>query len=356
MALGTKLLDALLLIVAAFLLYFGFTESPIDSAPYSPPTAPGLTGVLAPNNELKRAKLLGLGILKGPEDVEVDREGRVYSGTSDGKIIRVLENGTIETFADTKGRPLGLHFDKDENLVVCDASKGLLSIDKKGTVSVLTTRAGGLPIALADDLDIATDGTIYFSDASAKYPLADFLLELLEAKPYGRLLRYNPRTKVTDVLLTGLYFANGVALSHDEAFVVVNESFRYRITRYWLKGPNAGHHDIFLDNLPGFPDNISANGKGAFWLAFYTVRNSLADFSHPHPWMKNLVARLPRFLWPRRKKYGLVLKLDETGTVIKSLHDPDGSHLHEVTSAKEFAPFLYLGSIGNDRIGKIRLK
>lgn len=38
------------------------------------------------------------------------------------------------------------------------------------------------------------------------------------------------------MLLKDLYFANGVALSKDESFVLVAETFQYRISRYWLKG------------------------------------------------------------------------------------------------------------------------
>ena len=99
------------------------------------------------------------------------------------------------------------------------------------------------------------------------------MFDLLEARPHGRLLRYDPATRQTTVLLRDLYFANGVALSRGEDFVLVNETYRYRTRRFWLKGPKAGTSDVFLDNLPGFPDNIDGNRKGSFWLALFTVRN-----------------------------------------------------------------------------------
>lgn len=348
--------ELIVLILSAFLLYFGFTKGPVDAAAYSPPKAPALTGVLAPNHELKKAKLLGLGKVRGPEDVEVDKEGRVYAGTSDGKIIRVRADETVEDFATTHGRPLGLRFDGHGNLVVCDAIKGLLSIDPQGKVTVLAARAEGGPLHVADDLDIASDGMMYFSDASTKYRLPDYPLDMLEARPYGRLLRYDPRTKKVTILLKGLYFANGVALSQNEEFVLVNESFRYRITRYWLKGPKAGRRDTFVDNMPGFPDNLSSNRRGSFWVALFAARNTVADVIHPYPWMKNFIARFPQVLWSKQPSYGLVLKLDETGKVVESLHDAEGRHLNTITSAKEVGGFLYLGSLDNDRIGKLRVK
>jgi hypothetical protein len=49
-----------------------------------------------------------------------------------------------------------------------------------------------------------------------------------------------------------------------------------------------------------------------------------------------------------------VIKLDESGQLLDSLQDPSGQHLYEVTSAFERDGYLYLGSLHNDRIGKIK--
>lgn len=67
-------------------------------------------------------------------------------------------------------------------------------------------------------------------------------------------------------MLDGLYFANGVAVSPDQSFVLVAEMVRYRVRRYWLDGLERGTVDTFVENLPGFPDNIRSNGKGTFWI------------------------------------------------------------------------------------------
>ena len=140
-----------------------------------------------------------------------------------------------------------------------------------------------------------------------------------------------------------------------EDFVLVNETYRYRIVRYWLKGPKAGTHDIFIDNLPGFPDNISSNGKGRFWLAMFTVRNEVIDKLHAFPFLKSQMSKLPKTLWPKPKPYGLVLALNENGKITQSLHEPTGEYLKGITSAREYAGYLYLGSLHNDRIGRYKL-
>jgi sugar lactone lactonase YvrE len=350
-----KISIVLLLLLFSLVLFFVFRETPVDSVAYTPPAAPDLVGILAPNNHLETSEIIAAGKINGPEDVAVDEDGRLYGGTGDGEIIRIWPDGSIETFAVTDGRPLGLHFDENGNLIVCDAYKGLLSIDTKGVVTMLTTSAEGVPFKYTEDLDIASDGTIYFSDASDTFDHGHYLYDLVESRPHGRLMSYNPADATVHVLLKNLYFANGVALSKNEDFVLVNETYRYRITRYWLSGPKAGTSDIFADNLPGFPDGISADRKGTFWLALFTVRNSLMDTIHPYPFLKTLLSKLPPSLWPKPEPYGFVLALDEEGNIIRSLQEPTGKHLWEITSVQEHGGSLYLGSLHNDRIGKYNL-
>ncbi|MBI5582464.1 MAG: SMP-30/gluconolactonase/LRE family protein [Deltaproteobacteria bacterium] len=345
-----------LLLLACFpIVYLLAQKAPIDPAAYSPPGSPLLTGVLAPNDLLTRAELLARGKINGPEEVAVDRQGRIYGGTQDGKVLRLLPDGRLETFAVTGGRPLGLQFDREGNLIVCDSYKGLLSINPAGKITILAQSINGVAFKFTDALDISSDGVIYFTDASDKYGQNEYLYDLLEARPHGRLMRLNPTTGEIKVLLSDLYFANGVALSSREDFVLVNETYRYRITRYWLKGPQAGTSEVFLDNLPGFPDNITSNRKGTFWLALFTVRNGTVDRLHPYPFLKSLLSKLPKALWPQPKPYGLVLALDENGQIVKSLQEPTGKHLREITSAREYDGYLYLGSLHNDRIGRFKL-
>jgi len=68
------------------------------------------------------------------------------------------------------------------------------------------------------------------------------------------------------------------------------------------------------------------------------------------------VAKLPDWMRPKAVEYGLVLALDETGAIVASYHDPDGHHLREITSVEEHDGYIYLGSLGNDRIGRLKLK
>ena len=348
-----RVLLLLLALLVVTLAYLAIKPSPIDPVAWDPPPAAPMTGPLAPNAKLAIAELIGQGQIDGPEDVETDAQGRVYGGTNAGTIVRV-EDGKITTFADTGGRPLGLDFAPDGALIVADAKKGLLSVAPDGAVTLLTDSADGLRFGFTDDVAVASDGVVYFTDASDKFGFGDHMLDLLEGRPHGRLLRYDPVSKQTKLLADGLYFANGVALAKDESFVVVNETYRFRLSRHWLRGPKAGTTERFGAELPGFPDGVSQSGRGTFWVAMFTVRNPAGDFLAPRPLLAKMVANLPRALWPKPAPYGLVIEVDEQGQILQSLHDPDGG-VYEVTSVHERDGALYLGHLHRDRITRVPL-
>ncbi|MFL1407616.1 SMP-30/gluconolactonase/LRE family protein [Marinobacter sp. M1N3S26] len=349
----------LILLLITFVVLGGFllSPSPIESQGWQPPSAPAMTGALSPNERLKLSDILARGHLENPEDTAMDAQGRLYTGTSDGWIMRMADGGSgePERWVDTGGRPLGLVFDKQGNLIVADARRGLLEVSPSGQVRVLTREAEGLPFRLTDGVDVAADGVIYFTDASSRHSLANHQLDLLAMRPNGRLLSYHPRTGQTRVLLRNLYFANGVVVSPDNDYLLVAETPRYRLLRYWLTGPEQGQAEVFADNLPGFPDNLDVDGRGRYWVALPARRRATLDLLHHQPWLKDVVARLPESLRPGPGRYGLVLALDGNGEVITSLQDTRGDYLWGLTSARVHDHELFFGSLYSNRLGRLPL-
>lgn len=353
------LVDSIVLI-AVYLVVF---PVPISPAAWNPPQAPDLTGQYQQNSRLAGVERLSLGTGTprpgtgfAPEDVAIDAEGRLYAGLDDGRIMRLQADGTRpEEFSHTHGRPLGLVFDGTGNLIVADAIKGLLAIARDGSVSVLTTEADGLRFACTNDLDVARDGTVYFTDASSKFPLTDFTADILEHQGNGRLLAYDPKTKTTRTLMKNLCFANGVAVSPDQTFLLVVETGAYRVHRFWLSGPKQGQSEIFIDNLPGFPDGISSNGKNKFWVALVTPRDETLDKLLPHPFLRKVIYRLPKLVQPAPKRYSFVLSLDANGKVVDNLQNPAGDCYAEIANVVEHNGALYFGSIGESTVGRFHL-
>ena len=357
MSLKKRLGLAVVLIIAAALAYLLLAPVPIAPAAWVPPPAPTLTGQYEQNTRLSPVQRLPLGEGHGPEDVALDAEGKIYAGFDDGRIMVLQSDGSQpRLFANTGGRPLGLIFDQSGNLLVADALKGLLSVDKTGAIRVLATDADGVKFNCLNDLDLGADGTIYFSEASHKFPMTQHVQDLLEHQPNGRLFALNPQAKKPRALLRDLYFANGVAVSPDQTFVLVAETGKYRVRRVWLKEPKMGQNDVFIDNLPGFPDGISSNGQGRFWLALVTPRQAIFDKMLPYPFIRKMVVRLPKFLQPAPQRYSFVLGLDQQGRVVENLQNGSTDCYAQIANVVERNGNLYFGSIGEDTVGRFNLR
>ncbi len=347
-----KVLLSLVIVIALVVLYFIVWPVPIEPVAWEAPPNPGYAGAFAVNERLKGVETLPIAGNHGPEDIAVDTQGRIYAATHEGHIVRVNADGSNgETWVDTQGRPLGIDFDKDGSLIVADAFQGLLSISPDGAITMLATEADGIPIRYADDVDVGADGKIYFSDASTKFGAKEYggtyeasLLDLNEHGGHGRLLVYDPATKKTRTLLDGLNFANGVAVSHDQNAVLVNETGSYRVIRFWVQGPRKGTSEKLIGSLPSFPDNISAGENGRYWVAFVSPRNPLLDKLSGNPFMRKVIQRMPAFLRPQAVPYGHIMAIDDSGNVVADLQDPDGEYPIN-TSVTETKNHLYIGSL-----------
>jgi len=348
-----KVLGALLALALAYLLLW---PTGMDPVAWTPPPAPPLEGVYAYNEKLKGIQQLALGVGRGPEAINVDAVGRLYAGYADGRVLTFMAGGGNYTeLTNTGGRPLGITFGPNGGLVIADARRGLLHLGRK--LTELATQADGVPFGFTDDVDnTRLDKNVYFTDASHKFGYGQHMRDLLEHGPNGRLLQYNVVTKQVRVLLSGLHFANGVAVGPDDAYVLVNETGKYRILRYWLKGPQAGTHDVFIDNLPGFPDNVTYNNRGLFWVAIFAPRDALLDELLPgNRYLRTVISKLPAFLQPRPKRHAFVLGLDTDGKVVVNLQYAGDDAYAPITSVREHGPFLYFGSLTYPAIGRLPL-
>jgi len=313
--------------------------------------------------------------LRGPESLAFNSKGEMFTGVHDGHILRVdtKEERTYEV-AFTGGAPLGMQFDHNDNLIVCDAMKGLLQVDvNTGAVSILAAKVSntspispGAPLRFVDDLDIASDGTIYFSDASDQWVeldthgVSDSMLAswkvFLAGHHTGKLCKYSPKTGEVHVLADNIWFANGVALSEDESFLLIADTMVARVYKYMLVGPKAGTKEVFLDELPGGPDNIRRAPDGSFWIALVKKYDASLKFLAGNLVLRKLLAWVPGFMPPSPNR-AMVLHVDQEGQIIELLADmdPEGIKYHTITQALEHDGTLYLTSLKNDAIGTLKL-
>ncbi|XAR73697.1 Strictosidine synthase, partial [Bertholletia excelsa] len=301
---------------------------------------------------LDGAEKVAAGRLLAPEDLAYDPDsGAVCTGCADGWVKRVTvtesaADSAVEDVVNTGGRPLGLVLGHHNEVIVADANKGLLNVTRNGTTKVLTKEAEGVDLRLTNGVDVAEDGVIYFTEASYKYGIKDIIWDMLEGRPHGRLMSFDPSTKQTNVLVSGLYFPNGVAVSPDQQFVVFCETPLRRCRKYYLKGERRGLVDKFIDGLPGIPDNIRYDGEGHYWIAILTaprVGTYSWELAQRYPFIRKLLAIGVRYIGrPRMEKDGGFLDVDLDGKPVTYYHD---RRLSLVTSAIKIGDHLYCGSI-----------
>ncbi|XP_026508993.1 adipocyte plasma membrane-associated protein [Terrapene carolina triunguis] len=355
-----------------------FLECPIDPQPLSFKEPPLLTGVLEPNIKLRQAERIFENQLIGPESI-ANIGDVLFTGTADGKILKI-EDGEIKTLAilghgpcrtredePTCGRPLGIRAGPNNTLFVADAYCGLYEIDPvTGDVKMLLSTSEpveGHKMSFLNDLTLTRDGRkIFFTDSSSKWQRRDYSFLVMEGTDDGRLLEYDTVTKEVKVLMVGLRFPNGVQLSPAEDFVLVAETTLARIRRYYVSGLMKGGADMFVENMPGFPDNIRLSSSGGYWVAMSAVRPnpgfSMVDFISEKPWIKRIIFKLlsQETVMKFVPKYSLVVELSETGSYKRSLHDPNGMVVTYVSEAHEHNGYLYLGSFRSPFICRLNLE
>ncbi|MEP1931164.1 MAG: SMP-30/gluconolactonase/LRE family protein [Roseibium sp.] len=328
-----RLLSTIAALIFALGAYLLLWPVPIDPVAWNAPNNPGYSGDYAPKDGLAAISRVSLGGYSGPEDAALGPDGLLYIATHEGAILQYDPvSSEVSVFAETGGRPLGIEFSGDGKLYVADAFRGLLEISDDGKVFVLADKTtSGSPILYADDLDIAPDGSVYFTDASTKFgaqqnggTLPASLLDLMEHGPNGRVLRYDPATDETTSMLEGLSFANGLALTQSGEHYLVVETGTYSVLKVALDG--TSEPVTIVENLPGFPDNINRNSDGTFWMGIVSPRSPVADAIADKPSLRKVVMRLPAFIRPAAQRYGFLVKINEAGDILETLQDPSGSY------------------------------
>jgi len=352
--------------VCALLSSLFLSACGIRPAAWQPSPPPAFAGKTQLNSALVQAQKIRLDGWCGPEDIVFDSLGNLYCGVhrsaknfADGRILKIDPAGKVEEYYQAGSWVAGLHFDAHGNLLALSHRQGLISISQQKQVTVLASAdADGRPFMIPNGLDVASDGKIYFTNTSdqAPYTIKYGRKIILELRPLGGLYCYDPQKKAVKTLINGTYFGNGVVLSKDESYLLMVETTRYRVLRYWLTGPKAGQVDTFVDNLPGFPNGISIRQDGSYWLGFSTKRNAALDNIHPKPGMKKFVYALPNAVQPQPEKFGMVMNIAPTGEILSALFDPTGAIFPEAGAVKEQAGYLYLGGDILPYIGKYKLE
>jgi hypothetical protein len=152
-----------------------------------------LEGSLSVNSLLNNAEQLYSGKVHGPEAFE-DHKGVLYTGTHGGEIVKFVDGKIVpvakfgqqcDGFWEEKkcGRPLGMKFGPDGHLYVTDAYYGLFKVNvNNGAKTQLVSTdepVDGKINKLPNSVDVADDGTVYWTTSSCNFYLNDGVFDML---------------------------------------------------------------------------------------------------------------------------------------------------------------------------------
>ncbi|WP_290558905.1 SMP-30/gluconolactonase/LRE family protein [Aestuariivita sp.] len=349
-----RLLLAVLGLWAAYLIFW---PVPVEPVAANLPEPPGAEGPFATNSALAGASFVPLpqGAV-GPEDLALMPGGVIYTADLAGTLYRI-DGAAPEPVAQLEGRPLGLDAGPDGRLYIADSFRGIFAWSPESGAEPIATEIDGGPILYANQLDVARDGTVFFSNSTDRFDPETMggtrptsVLTIWEQSATGYVGRIDPDGTVTRIA-DGFVYTNGVALSPDEDFLLIAETGRARIHRLWLSGARAGEQEILLDNLPGYPDNIEAMGDGTFWIAFASPRVP-AEVLMPYPFLRKVIWRLGPMVRPAPIEQGHMIEIDMQGRVLRSLQDPDG-RLGITTGGRVVGDLFYVMTLDSAGFGRM---
>ncbi|TVT99597.1 hypothetical protein EJB05_55027 [Eragrostis curvula] len=344
----------------------------------------------------------------GPESVAFDGHGGgPYTGVSDGRVLRWMPGerrwvehsssssgpelwrpaerrweehscsapGLLESCRGSQdparehecGRPLGLKFNNETGeLYVADAYHGLRVVGPDDKVSRPLVREwqGSRPFSFANGVEIDHEtGAIYFTETSTRFQRREFLSIVISGDKTGRLLKYDPKSNHVEVLVDGLSFPNGLAISADGTYLLLAETTTGKILKYWIKTAKASTMEEVVQ-LSWFPDNIKWSPRGGFWVGLHAKRGKIAEWSISYPWLRRLILKLPMrhvqrvsTLLSQLGRQVIALRLSEEGKTIEavSVHGDVQKAFKSVSEVEERNGSLFMGSVTSPFLGVYRL-
>ena len=201
------------------------------------------------------------------EGPAVDSEGNVFfTDQPNDQIIKWSTDGSLSIYMEGTGRSNGLYFDKDDNLIACaDLKNELWLIDKFKRVTVLVKEFEGKKLNAPNDLWIAPNGGIYFTDPFYKrnyWTRTEMELEKMD------VYYLSPDRKTLTVAASNLKTPNGIVGTADGKKLYVADIGDGKTYSYTINADGTlanrklfcetGSDGMTLDNK----GNVYLTGKG----------------------------------------------------------------------------------------------
>ena len=199
--------------------------------------------------------------LSHPEGVAVDAEGWVWCGGELGQIYRISPDGSSrEVVASTGGFCLGMAFDADGDLFVCDQKHAAVFrlVRATGAVELFADGVPGHRFRIPNFPAFDAQGRLYVSDSWQMHEPGPGIVRL-ERDGTGELWHAGP-----------FHFANGLALDRTGQRLYVVETFRHAVSVVAIRPDGSAGEREDLVVLPGmYPDGLAVAEDGSVFIGLY---------------------------------------------------------------------------------------
>lgn len=199
--------------------------------------------------------------LNHPEGIAIDSDGSIWCGGDTGEIYRVEPDGSnFQLIASSNGFSLGMSFDLDGNLYVCDLSLARLMKFDKRTKTYRPFSSQNLEIKIPN------------------YPVVDSKRNRIYVSDSHGFNDPGPGVWVVD-LDSGegflwssevFDFANGMALSKDSNTLFIAETFSKKVSAIPINSDgSAGAKTDYVTDIAGLPDGLAIDEDENLFISCY---------------------------------------------------------------------------------------
>ncbi len=226
------------------------------------------------------------------EGPAADADGNVFfTDQPNDKIYRWSANdGTITIFMDRTSRSNGLYFDREGNLLACaDAENKLLSIDKEKNISVLVNDFEGKRFNGPNDLWVAPNGGVYFTDP---YYQRKYWSHTAMELPEKRVYYLSPNKKIVTIAARALIAPNGIIGTPDGKTLYVadigdKKTYSYKINTDGTLSDRKLFAPMGSDGMTiDRKGNVYMTGKGV--TVFDKNGTQIEQIDTNEPWTANV--------------------------------------------------------------------
>jgi gluconolactonase len=233
--------------------------------------APGMLDLVAEDAELEQIAS-DCTFTEGPVWTNRDGGSLLFSDMPGDTRRRWTKAGGVEVLAHPSNKGNGLSYDLENRLLICEhATSSLIRIEADGSRTVLASHWQGKELNSPNDVIVASDGSIIFTDPPyGRWP--GFGVEREQELDFCGVFRVSPEGELS-LLVDDFQKPNGLCFSPDEKTLWINDTDGGHIRRFSVGDDHALSGGEVIYQMEGFsldlgiPDGQKLDANGNLWVS-----------------------------------------------------------------------------------------